>query len=88
LLLFQHRDVPGIIGSVGTILGNAQVNIAQMAVGRSGREQGGAAVGVLNLDSLPDAETLKCVEAVSSVESVRIIKLPAKNQFPRWMPSA
>lgn len=87
LLLFQHRDVPGIIGSVGTILGDARVNIAQMAVGRSGSEQGGPAVGVLNLDSLPDAATLKRVGQVAGVESVRIVKLPAMHQLPRWLPA-
>ncbi len=88
LLVFKHRDVPGIIGSVGTILGNARVNIAQMAVGRSGSEQGGAAVGVLNLDGSPDSETLKQVGSVAGVESVRVIKLPAMNQLPRWLPAA
>ncbi len=88
LLLFQHRDVPGIIGRVGTILGDAHVNIAQMAVGRSGAEPGGAAVGVLNLDSLPDAATLRRVGEVAGVEAVRIIKLPAMNQLPRWLPAS
>ena len=36
LMIFTHRDVPGIIGKVGTIFGNHRVNIAQMAVGRAG----------------------------------------------------
>ena len=35
LLVFRHQDVPGIIGSVGTVFGQHGVNIAQMAVGRA-----------------------------------------------------
>ena len=34
MLLFTHRDVPGLIGFIGTIFGKHQVNIAQMTVGR------------------------------------------------------
>ena len=34
LMIFFHRDMPGVIGSVGNIFGRHQVNIAQMAVGR------------------------------------------------------
>lgn len=35
LLIFEHDDVPGVIGAVGTIFGRHNVNIAQMAVGRA-----------------------------------------------------
>ena len=56
LLVFTHHDVPGIIGTVGTIFGNHRVNIAQMAVGRTA--PGGAAIGVLNLDALPPPAAL------------------------------
>ena len=56
LLVFTHNDVPGIIGAVGTIFGKHRVNIAQMSVGRTA--PGGAAIGVLNLDSLPPAPAL------------------------------
>ena len=50
LMIFTHRDVPGIIGRVGTIFGKHKVNIAQMAVGRASHQPGGEAIGVLNLD--------------------------------------
>jgi len=39
LLLFRYRDVPGMIGRVGTALGEAGVNIGQAAVGRTEDEQ-------------------------------------------------
>ncbi len=47
LMVFTHRDVPGIIGRVGTIFGQHQVNIAQMSVGRASDKPGGDAIGVL-----------------------------------------
>jgi len=48
ILVFSNIDKPGVIGRVGTILGNAQVNIAGMQVGR--RTPGGEAVTVINVD--------------------------------------
>jgi len=53
LLLAYNRDQPGVIGSVGTLLGQAGVNIAFMQVGRS--RPGEEAVMVLGLDDpIPD----------------------------------
>ena len=57
MLLFTHRDVPGLIGFIGTIFGKHQVNIAQMTVGR--QLPGGEAIAVLNLDSPPPEEALQ-----------------------------
>ena len=57
MLLFTHRDVPGLIGFIGTIFGKHQVNIAQMTVGR--QQPGGEAIAVLNLDSPPPEEALR-----------------------------
>jgi D-3-phosphoglycerate dehydrogenase len=49
LAFFAYDDRPGIVGTVGNILGGAGVNIANMQVGR--REQGGDALMVLTVDS-------------------------------------
>src|SRR5208337_449505 len=57
MLLFTHRDVPGLIGFVGTILGKHKVNIAQMTVGR--QMPGGEAIAILNLDSLPPEDAVR-----------------------------
>jgi D-3-phosphoglycerate dehydrogenase len=83
LLVFTHNDVPGIIGTVGTIFGNHRVNIAQMSVGRAG--PGGAAIGVLNLDALPPAAALAEVSAHKDIASVRVIELPPAGQLPTWL---
>ena len=50
MLLFTHRDVPGLIGFIGPLWAT-NVNIAQMNVGRE--QPGGEAIGVVNLDSVP-----------------------------------
>ncbi len=51
LLVFTHQDRPGLIGFIGGTLGDEEVNIAQMNVGRE--QPGGEAIGVVNLDSAP-----------------------------------
>jgi len=83
LMVFTHRDVPGIIGRVGTIFGRQQINIAQMAVGRAG--PGGEAVGVLNLDQEPTAAALAEVTSSPDINSATVIRLPAAGQLPPWL---
>lgn len=82
LLVFQHQDLPGLIGFIGTIFGKHQVNIAQMTVGR--QQPGGEAIAVLNLDSLPPEEALKEVQSHPKITSVNLVKLPPAGQMPPW----
>lgn len=83
LLIFTHRDVPGIIGKVGTIFGQHGVNIAQMAVGRA--KPGGDAIGVLNLDSRPLAEAMNEVLGHPDILSATVIELPTEGELPPWL---
>ncbi len=83
LLVFRHNDVPGIIGSVGTVFGRHKVNIAQMAVGRD--SPGGEAVGVLNLDDEPSVEALAEVRKLPGISSAVVVKLPPAGQLPSWL---
>ena len=83
LFIFTHRDVPGLIGFIGTTFGRHGVNIAQMNVGRE--EAGGEAIGVVNLDSYPSDEALKEVEAHKDITSVSVIRLPASGETPPWL---
>ncbi len=83
LMIFTHRDVPGIIGRVGTLFGEHQVNIAQMAVGRAAR--GGEAIGVLNLDSRPPEDALQAVLAHPDIHSATVIELPEPGELPPWL---
>lgn len=85
LMVFRHRDVPGIIGKVGTIFGQHKVNIAQMAVGRGSDRPGGEAIGVLNLDSRPADEALAEVRADPDIHSAVVIELPPSGRLPGWL---
>jgi D-3-phosphoglycerate dehydrogenase len=82
MLLFTHRDLPGLIGYIGTIFGKHKVNIAQMTVGR--QTPGGEAIAVLNLDSPPAEEALKEVRGHPQISSVSVVKLPAVGVLPPW----
>jgi D-3-phosphoglycerate dehydrogenase / 2-oxoglutarate reductase len=66
LLLTYHRDRPGMIGRVGTILGTGDVNISGMYVGRlAPRER---AMMVLTLDDIPTPDLLAQIEAEEDIE--------------------
>ena len=73
MLITRHADVPGMIGRVGTILGDAQVNISTMQVSRN--TVGGAAIMVLSTDRAAGEETLTKLRAVPGIASVRSLAL-------------
>jgi D-3-phosphoglycerate dehydrogenase len=83
LFVFTHNDRPGLIGAIGTEFGKRGVNIAQMNVGRE--TQGGEAIGVVNLDAVPDEAALKAVSELPDMLSVSLIRLPAHNELPSWL---
>jgi D-3-phosphoglycerate dehydrogenase len=82
LLVFSHRDVPGIIGHIGTLLAQDNVNVAQMSVGRATARPGGEAVGVLNLDSPAPESVLSQLAKHAAIHSARMIELPGAEYFP------
>jgi D-3-phosphoglycerate dehydrogenase / 2-oxoglutarate reductase len=85
LLLFTHRDVPGLIGFIGTTFGRHNVNIAQMNVGRELDQPGGEAIGVVKLDAIPPDSAIEEVRAHPEVLSVSMIKLPKPGEVPPWL---
>ena len=85
LLVFTHKDVPGIIGGVGTAFGQHGVNIGQMAVGRAGEQPGGDAIGILNLDAAPSPEAMEAVRQLAAIGSAKVIHLPAVGELPSWL---
>lgn len=84
LMLLSTRDIPGVLGHVGKILGQEDVNITQMAVGRVD-DRGGNAIGVLNLDSPASATALDQVVEFEGIDSVKMIELPPAGQLPAWL---
>lgn len=85
LLIYRHRDVPGVIGFIGTVLGEDNVNIAQMALGRRQVHPGGASVAVLNLDSEPSSEAIQKVRGHKEVSGVDIVRLPPAGASLPWL---
>ena len=82
MLLFTHKDVPGLIGFIGTIFGKHGVNIAQMNVGR--QVAGGEAIAVLNLDSPPPEAALMEVRDHPNISSLSVVQLPKPGEMPVW----
>jgi D-3-phosphoglycerate dehydrogenase len=74
LLIVRNADVPGMIGRIGTFLGDAGVNIANMVVGRS-RLNGEAAMMGLNLDSQLSEEDVARLRLIPGVEEARYIEV-------------
>jgi D-3-phosphoglycerate dehydrogenase / 2-oxoglutarate reductase len=85
LFVFKHMDIPGVIGAVGTIFGKHGINIAQMSVGRTANQPGGEAIGVLNLDGIPDQATIGDLLNEKGVLEVKVVQLPAAGQLPAWL---
>lgn len=76
LLLFRYRDVPGMIGRVGTALGAAGVNIGQAAVGRTeddGDRPDGMAAIVMTTDGAVPQDVLDAVLAEEGFATGRAI---------------
>ncbi|MDQ7844345.1 MAG: phosphoglycerate dehydrogenase [Armatimonadota bacterium] len=69
MLWIWNEDRPGMIGKVGTLLGNADVNIASMQVGRDAPR--GRAVMVLGLDDPVPEELLEALRRIDGIVDVR-----------------
>ncbi|MGH9735880.1 MAG: phosphoglycerate dehydrogenase [Candidatus Acidiferrales bacterium] len=76
LLLTRNRDVPGVIGQIGTALGSIGVNIATFALGRREPVHGAEAVALVRLDGEVNATILQKIIAIPSITEARLIHLP------------
>ncbi len=73
MLVFSNYDKPGVIGRVGTIMGEESVNIAGMILGRSA--PGEEALSIVNVDSeIPDSAVEK-IKKLPNALSVKVVKL-------------
>jgi D-3-phosphoglycerate dehydrogenase len=71
LVMFRYDDVPGVIGRVGTLFGDAGVNIANMTVSRT--RQGGQALMALSIDTAPPPELVERIH--SEFDDARFLTL-------------
>lgn len=73
LLLLENKDRPGIVGHLGTLLGQHHINIAGMSLSRN--VVGGEALTLLNLDSRPSETLVGELLSDPDISTVRIIEL-------------
>jgi D-3-phosphoglycerate dehydrogenase len=73
LLVTQHADRPGMIGLVGTLLGQADINISSMQVGR--RAPRGEALMLLSVDEPVPLEVVERIRQAANMTSIKVIKL-------------
>jgi len=73
LLIIRNQDKPGIIGSLGTLLGEAKVNIAGMSNGRE--KPGGEAITIFNVDNEVPSSVLDQVKKLKPILDAKLIKL-------------
>jgi D-3-phosphoglycerate dehydrogenase len=73
ILILQNRDVPGVVGAVGTILGKHGINIAGMELGRS--EKGGNAISFTHVDEMVSKRAIDELLALPQIVSAELVKL-------------
>ena len=73
LVVTQHHDQPGVVGRVGTLFGQAGVNIATLELDRD--VQGGRATMALGLDEAPGADLLAALLGLVGVERIHAVDL-------------
>ncbi len=73
MLIMHNWDKPGMIGGLGSLMGEYKINIAAMSFGRE--KQGGRALTVLNVDSCMKPEILDRVKKLPNILSVRSVQL-------------
>ena len=73
MLLTKNRDVPGVIGKIGTLLGEAEVNISRFYLGREAK--GGEALAVIEIDSALEENVLADLRNLEAVNVARQVKL-------------
>ncbi len=72
-ILLHNRDQPGVVGKVGTVLGECGVNISRMQLALV-RERGEASM-LVNVDAMPDEATLERLRQLEHMISVQLVEL-------------
>jgi D-3-phosphoglycerate dehydrogenase / 2-oxoglutarate reductase len=75
LIYIRNRDVPGVVGKVGTILGRGKVNIGNFGLGRSSQQAGAQAIAVVQVDSPAPEVVLDELRQLPEIQEVRAIQL-------------
>ena len=73
ILMLHNRDVPGVVGAVGTLLGGAKINIARLELGRE--RIGGMAISLIHVDDVIPDPVLERLRTLPNIVSAQLIKL-------------
>jgi len=73
ILFIRNRDVPGVIGRVGTILGDRKINIANFALGRSPQTQ--EALGLVSVDNHIPPAVLEEIRAIPAIRMAQVVSI-------------
>ena len=87
LIVMRNRDVPGVVGRVGTVLGRNHINIASFSLGRAAKQKVSAvtqgtselrpleAIAVIQVDQQPNEGVMDELRRVEQVTSVKLVNL-------------
>jgi D-3-phosphoglycerate dehydrogenase / 2-oxoglutarate reductase len=73
LIYVVNKDVPGVVGKVGTLLGDREINIAEYNLAR--KDGGGKAMAIITVDSPLDNATLSFLRSFKEMEEVKQVRL-------------
>ncbi|OQY18242.1 MAG: phosphoglycerate dehydrogenase [Desulfobacteraceae bacterium 4572_35.1] len=73
MLVISYEDRPGMLGKIGTILGEANINIGNMSLGR--REKAGEAMVVFSVDTPVDEATLEKVSTACDARFIKAVRM-------------
>jgi len=82
MLLLRNRDVPGVVGQIGSLLGREGVNIATFALGRREAVLGADALALIRFDGEVSERLMPLLKAIPNVVEVSLIRLPVTVPTP------
>ena len=73
MIYFTNKDTPGVIGKIGTVLGQCNVNVAGMHLGRE--HQGGKALALLLVDNPVKNEVIDQVRKIDNIITAKVVRV-------------
>lgn len=73
IVFIRNNDRPGVIGQIGTVLGNHNINIANFTLGRN--EERKEAIGMVSVDDLVPENVVDQIKAIPAIKFVKVIRL-------------
>ena len=73
MIYFSNNDKPGVIGHIGSVLGQCNVNIAGMQLGRD--QEGGRALALLSVDSFADSDVINRLLEIENILMAKAVRV-------------